>query len=1038
MSLQIKAAPKAGPVIDPQSYFVQKSIGGDTYLVMAASQIQLEDEFASLYFTTQNQSNIFLMPPFDPIVLKNLVQTNNILNQCVEVMEVNIDGTGHEFVASKDAQNKLDAKKKALKEKKKQDDFKQKLQQHTDTVKAQATPPKIDPTTGSPIPAASPPPPPPEPPEEDLGDGIDDKERAIAESFFTEPYPGLSFIKMRRKLRREMEGVGYGFLEVLRNPVGEVVAMRNIETHNVRLVKLDAPVMVTKTLRRAGQDVELNLWVRERRFAQRVALKQLVYYKEFGASREVNRNNGQWEVLKAEDGKPINPVMPADRGTELLMFGVHPDVQTAYYLPRWINQMPSVVGSRKAEEQNLEFFDAGGMPPAIIFVQGGVLAKDAADQLRNYLSGKNKHKYRAVVVEAQSSSGSLEAAGSVQVKVERFGAEKANDAMFEKYDLRAKDHVRTGFRIPPMFLGDSKEYNFACYDSETETLTDHGWIKATEFVKGMKVAEYSPQTTRMEFREPHGLSIYQVKDVPMYHYRHNRVDMCVTPKHTMLWRGENGSYRSTKVEEMAEFGSQFAVHSIAGWSGTDVSQFTIPHVVCKDGINAYKDPIGPLPMDLFLTFLGWYVSEGHLLNTTYAVITQMPHRHLSEIRELAVEMSTYGYVTREQDLPNGAVQVQIGDYSLVKWLAGLSPTGSHNKVLPRWVLDMPHERLSVLFDTLMKGDGHTPYSGRWEYSTTSPELAGQVQELALKLGLCASVSKKPAGTYGVRPVYLVAIGTSREFTLRNSLHLYRENYSGNVHCFSTSTGFYVTRRNGKVAIQGNTAVTAYMVAEEQVFQPERTEFDETINRTIIQELGLKTVILKSNPITMTDAENQLKAIESAKDRVTPDSFIDTINKITGLDLIVSELPQPDRTMEALVPDPTTGLPVAQQAKPTQIPAPGNIPARGTADMSAPGSGGNAPNGLPTSDAAAAAAPGGKSKKSAMEVIELANDFARSKGLVRGRGLSAERTAILKQEINSLSSEDLQAFNTMVAEYMFGHSTPALAEIAGHAHKHDHE
>ena len=38
------------------------------------------------------------MPPFEPNVPLNLVQTNNILNQCIEAMEVNIDGTGHEFV----------------------------------------------------------------------------------------------------------------------------------------------------------------------------------------------------------------------------------------------------------------------------------------------------------------------------------------------------------------------------------------------------------------------------------------------------------------------------------------------------------------------------------------------------------------------------------------------------------------------------------------------------------------------------------------------------------------------------------------------------------------------------------------------------------------------------------------------------------------------------------------------------------------------------------------------------------------------------
>jgi capsid portal protein len=34
-----------------------------------------------------------------------------------------------------------------------------------------------------------------------------------------------------------------------------------------------------------------------------------------------------------------------------------------------------------------------------------------------------------------------------------------------------------------------------------------------------------------------------------------------------------------------------------------------------------------------------------------------------------------------------------------------------------------------------------------------------------------------------------------------------------------------------------TAQTSYMVAEARVFEPERTEFDDLMNKTIIKELG---------------------------------------------------------------------------------------------------------------------------------------------------------------------------------------------------------
>lgn len=386
MSITVKTK-KEAKTEEPKITFVQKVIGSDTYLVMADSASQLEDEFMNLYFTTSSASNIVLQPPYEPKMLTHLVSHNNVLAQCIEAMEVNIDGTGYEFVSVEE------------------------------------------------------------------GKEGDKSEKDALEAFFGEPYPGKSFLQIRRKLRRDMESTGYGYLEALRNLAGDLVGVRNLESYSMRFVKLDDPVLVTKTIMRGGKEVELQMYERERRFMQKVGNTNL-YYREFGTTRQLDKFTGEWETK-------TNLIPPERRATELIYFDVNPDTRGPYSVPRWINQLPSVVGSRKAEEQNLEFFDAGGMPPAIIFVQGGTLAKDAADQLRAYLSGKNKHRNRAVVVEAQSSSGSLESAGNVQVRVERFGAERANDAMYANYDKTAEEHIRIGFRLPPMFLGRAQDYNFA-------------------------------------------------------------------------------------------------------------------------------------------------------------------------------------------------------------------------------------------------------------------------------------------------------------------------------------------------------------------------------------------------------------------------------------------------------------------------------------------------------------------------------------------------------------------------------------------------
>jgi PBSX family phage portal protein len=382
-----KVSKKAKPE-SPKMFFIQKVIKNDTYMVLADSQLEQEDAFVGMYYTMEDSSKVFLEPPFSPKFLQRQISLNNTLGQCIDALEVNIDGTGY----------------------------------------------TLQPT--------------------DQNQEIDKGEESTLTSFFGEPYPGKSFTTIRRLLRRDLEAVGWGFLEFLRSASGELVSVRNVLTSATRMVKLDKPVPVTKIITRNGKDVQITYMERERRFAQKL-MNTVTYFREYGSTRQLDKVTGEWEA-------PGKPVALANRASELMMFTVNPDTDSMYGLPHWINNLPSVLGSRKAEEQNLEFFDAGGVPPSIVFVQGGTLAAGMADQLRTYLSGQMKAKNRAVVVEAVSNSGSLEgAAGSVQVRVERFGSEKMQDPLYKSYDDATADHVRTSFRLPTLFLGKSTDYNFA-------------------------------------------------------------------------------------------------------------------------------------------------------------------------------------------------------------------------------------------------------------------------------------------------------------------------------------------------------------------------------------------------------------------------------------------------------------------------------------------------------------------------------------------------------------------------------------------------
>jgi len=408
-----------------------------------------------------------LTPTYDPVALLSVAVQNNTLGQCVDALEVNIDGSGYDI-------------------------------ERKDGVT---------------------------PDEEDKDDNI----KALKE-FFDEAFINESFTSIRRRIRRDRSITGNGYVEVIRNQQGEITLLNYVDAKLVRLVKLDEPVEVERTIMRKGKEQKVRMLVRERRYAQLIGNK-VRYFRDFGSSREVNAETGEWmgkakkappSTMKAPSIKekqppaaaPEAPPVPpggvqstapvdlaAERakrvgkaefpgtpeagysaapapeddptkrpqdeagkpvaGNELIHFMDVPDITTPYGVPRWLTQMPSALGSRKAEELNLEYFNHGGLPPVMIFLQGGQLAKQARDKLNSYLSGEAKGKLRGVVCEVFATGGDLSSNSSVKTSVERFGGDNLQDSMFEGYDERCANRVRSSFRLPPLFTGDTSDYTFA-------------------------------------------------------------------------------------------------------------------------------------------------------------------------------------------------------------------------------------------------------------------------------------------------------------------------------------------------------------------------------------------------------------------------------------------------------------------------------------------------------------------------------------------------------------------------------------------------
>lgn len=269
-------------------------------------------------------------------------------------------------------------------------------------------------------------------------------------AFFEETYPGESFRELRRQIGKDLERIGHAYIEVIRNLDKHIVFLRRLDPKMMRLLKLDAAKRASVKITRQGKTFDAQVMLRWRRFVQTLNGTNMLYFKEYGCPEPLNGDTGHW-------GKDITV---ENAGSEILYMTRDDDALTPYGVPAWLAQIPSVLGSRKAEELNLTFFDHGGVPPMMVFVNGGALTEKAADELRRVLQTGGNH-HTIPVIETVSTGGSMDSPGQVRVTVERFGAERQDDSMFENYDERCEKRVRRAWRLPPLFIGATDDYNFA-------------------------------------------------------------------------------------------------------------------------------------------------------------------------------------------------------------------------------------------------------------------------------------------------------------------------------------------------------------------------------------------------------------------------------------------------------------------------------------------------------------------------------------------------------------------------------------------------
>ena len=589
-----------------------------------------------------------------------------------------------------------------------------------------------------------------------------------------------SYIKRRLKEMADVSGVTFDML--LRSIATNLVAYSNAFITKVRDSEKSSGSSIRKTAEESLPPVA-------------------AYFPMDPTSIQIKRDY-HGRVLKYLQRVPGNPIMPQFLPENIVHFHYNKKEGFAFGTPYVVPVLDDIRSLRRLEE-NVEMLISQNLFPLYQYIVG---TENSPAEI--YEDGTTEVDVVKNQIERMPTEGSIVTPERHDIKV--LGADgKAMDA--EKYLKYFEKRVLAGLGMSDVALGRGDTSNRACYSEDTETLTDNGWKMYWEVTENDRIATYNPQNNNIEFHFPDkNIYLYDYNG-KMFYFKNSLVDVMVTPDHDM-WVGyeSNGSkdfsWKKEKSDKIRTKRFKFRTGGLS-WSGESPEYFRLPFVTYKSNISfSNSKDFGSIKIEDWVEFLGYFATEGCLAKgssrwaVTLSQSSVVNPDKTKKIRDCLNRLPfTYNEYTNNGD---GTTRFWINCKSLYLYLLESCGDYSYKKHFPEDVLEYDVNLLKILFESAMLGDGTTDKrDGRTSraFYSSSEVLIGQMQEIAIKLGYRANVVP------GTRCQRLL-ISEHSVSTLTND-NVSVVDYVGKVFCFNVPNHLFITRRNGKIGIHGNTAAT---------------------------------------------------------------------------------------------------------------------------------------------------------------------------------------------------------------------------------------
>jgi thymidylate synthase ThyX len=347
-----------------------------------------------------------------------------------------------------------------------------------------------------------------------------------------------------------------------------------------------------------------------------------------------------------------------------------------------------------------------------------------------------------------------------------------------------------------------------CYDCETEVLTRDGWKFFSDTSDNDDFLTLNVSTFEAEYQKRIDYTC-EPWDGDLICGISSMVDFAVTPNHRMFWfhydSRKNKKWQISKAREIYGRRVKFKRGLFVDMPG---------EITMED-----FEEIHPKAMSLdFARFMGLFITDGSLeryeingvkKNGGRVNIAQVKSSGRKYIKEV---LDRLGWCETENE--NG---FRIGDTFLYNILRRFFPKfgkKSYDCRCPNFIRFASKEYIEAFLEGVIVGDGNIhKKNGHIVVYTSSYGFAGDLQELFLKIGFCASVriddrvgeSHLQNGQEIRRnvPGYIVSVTKRTNDHLFGKKNWFRKYYNGNVYCVTVPNGTLYVRRNGKSFWSGN-------------------------------------------------------------------------------------------------------------------------------------------------------------------------------------------------------------------------------------------